>query len=64
MHKDTYEISKNGGMNNIPPFFEKSFVDYIFHEKYTTKSSQRKQKGRRQDALTNRKNMLNNIYSL
>jgi len=35
-------------MLNIPPFFEKSFVDYIFHEKYTTNSSKRKQKWRRQ----------------
>lgn len=50
-------------MRNIPPFFEKSFVDYIFHEKYTTNLSERKEKGRRQEALTNRKNMLNNIYS-
>lgn len=51
-------------MRNIPPFFEKSFVDYIFHEKYTTDLSERKEKGRRQEALTNLKNMLNNIYSL
>lgn len=64
MHKDTFGIYKNGGMLNIPPFFEKSFVDYIFYEKYTTITSERKQKKRRQEALTNRKNMLNNIYSL
>lgn len=41
-----------------------SDVDYIFHEKYTTIPSRPNKHRYSKRDITNRKNMLNNIYSL